>query len=181
MFDHLIMTNGQRRTHYLHPRETNSSSDVIVLASPAPVLVRKAVHFEVLLRGYSRNPSEVLGVWEPVSELVHGHREVCGVLGMAGVGIVVILRQQVNIMQENTAPVLLFQHLTHSNIQQLRSVKGGVPRLVDDVNGVVELLSLQEGVQMVEEGAEVALPVSVRHHNGGVVPRLTVRRAVMSP
>lgn len=24
MFDHLIMTNGQRRAHYLHPRETDS-------------------------------------------------------------------------------------------------------------------------------------------------------------
>lgn len=24
MFDHLIMTNGQRGTHYLHPRETDS-------------------------------------------------------------------------------------------------------------------------------------------------------------
>ncbi len=53
----------------------------------------------------------------PVSELVHSYGVVCRVLGVAGVGIVVILRQQVDVMQENTAPVLLFQRLPHSNIQ----------------------------------------------------------------
>ncbi len=47
---------------------SSPSCDVIVLSSPAPVLVRKAVHFEVLLRGYSRHPSEVLRVWKPAKE-----------------------------------------------------------------------------------------------------------------
>lgn len=47
---------------------SSPSCDVIVLPSPAPILVRKTVHFEILLRSYSRHPSEVLRVWKPVVE-----------------------------------------------------------------------------------------------------------------
>lgn len=47
---------------------SSPSCDVIVLSSPAPILVRKAVHLEVLLWGYSRHPSEVLWVWKPAKE-----------------------------------------------------------------------------------------------------------------
>ncbi len=50
-----------------------------------------------------------------------------------------------------------------------------------NVNAVVDLLPLQKGVQMVEEGAEVGLAVPVGDHDGCVVPWLTVRWAVMTP
>lgn len=50
---------------------SSPSCDVIVLPSPAPILVRKAVHFKVLLRSYSRHPSEVLRVWKPAVESEH--------------------------------------------------------------------------------------------------------------
>lgn len=65
----------------------------------------------------------------PVSELVHGHRQVCGELLVAGVGVVVVLRQQVDVMQEDAAPVLISEGLPHPNIQQLGSVKCPVPPL----------------------------------------------------
>lgn len=65
----------------------------------------------------------------PVSELVHGHRQVCGELFVAGVSVVVVLRQQVDIMQEDAAPVFISEGLPHTNIQQLGSVKGAVPPL----------------------------------------------------
>lgn len=66
----------------------------------------------------------------PVSELVHSDRVVCWVLRVAGVRIVVIFRQQIHIMQENTAPVFIFQCLVHPDVQQLCSVKCGVTRLI---------------------------------------------------
>lgn len=50
-----------------------------------------------------------------------------------------------------------------------------------NVNAVVDLLPLQKGVQMVEEGAEVGLAVPVGDHDGCVVPWLTVWWAVMTP
>lgn len=34
----------------------------------------------------------------PVSELVHGHREVCGELIVTGVGVVVVFRQKIYIV-----------------------------------------------------------------------------------
>lgn len=49
-----------------------------------------------------------------------------------------------------------------------------------DVDAVMYLLSLQEGVQVVEECSQVALPVSVGNHDSGVVPRFTVWRTVMA-
>lgn len=50
-----------------------------------------------------------------------------------------------------------------------------------DVDAVVNLLALQEWVEVVQEGAEVSLPVSVGHHDGRMVLRLTVRGRVVTP
>ena len=65
------------------------------------------------------------------------------------------------------------------------SVKVGVRmwvhHLVDDVDPVVELLPLQEGVQVVEQELEVVLPVSVGDDDGGPVSGLAVRRPVAPP
>lgn len=48
---------------------------------------------------------------------------------MTGVGVVVILGQQVNIVQEDAAPVFISKGLPHPDVQQLGSVKGTVPPL----------------------------------------------------
>jgi len=124
-------------------------SDVIILSAPAPVLVRKAIHLHVLVRGHCRHPTKLLWVRQPVrvnsrpvlkitskanslteksthtlvyafllpvSELVHGHRQMCGKLLVASIGVVVILRQQVNIMKEDAAPVFISESLPKPNI-----------------------------------------------------------------
>lgn len=49
-----------------------------------------------------------------------------------------------------------------------------------DVDAVVDLLSLQERVEVIEEGTEVCLPVPVRNHDGSVVARFTVWRPIAS-
>lgn len=54
------------------------------------------------------------------------------------------------------------------------------PDLLYYIDAVVDLLSLQEGVEVVEEGAEVRLPVPVRYHYRCVVAGLTVWRPVVS-
>lgn len=53
----------------------------------------------------------------------------CGELLVAGVDVVVIFRQQVHIMQEDAAPVLISEGLPHPDVQQLRPVKSAVPPL----------------------------------------------------
>lgn len=50
-----------------------------------------------------------------------------------------------------------------------------------DINPVLDLLPLEEGVQVVEQDPEVVLAVSVGDDNGCAVPRLAVRRPVMPP
>lgn len=53
--------------------------------------------------------------------------------------------------------------------------------LVHYIDAVVDLLSLQERVEVIEQSTEVGLPVPVRHHYGSVVAGLAVRRPVTSP
>lgn len=55
----------------------------------------------------------------------------------------------------------------------------GASHLVNDVNGVLDLLALEERVQVVEQDPEVVLPVSVGDDDGRAVPGLAVRRPVM--
>ena len=52
---------------------------------------------------------------------------------------------------------------------------------MDDVDSIVELLSLEEGVQVVEEELEVVFPVPVRDDDGRAVPGLTAWRPVAPP
>lgn len=54
------------------------------------------------------------------------------------------------------------------------------PDLVYYIDAVVDLLSLQEGVEVVEEGTEVGLPVPIRYHYCCVVAGFTVWRPVAS-
>lgn len=180
MLDHLVMANGHWGAHDLHPRQAHSRSDVIILSTPAPVLIWEAVHLHVLVWCHRRHPTKILRVWQPVSELVHGHRQVCGELLVACVGVVVVLRQQVHIMQKDAAPVFISEGFPHPNVQQLGSVKGAVPPLLYNIDAVVDLLSLEERVQVVEESTEVGLPVTVWHHYCCVVSGFTVWGPVTS-
>lgn len=65
-------------------------------------------------------------------------------------------------------------HVTHPYFTH------GYPDLLYYIDAVVDLLSLQEGMEMVEEGTEVGLPVPVRHHYRCVVTGLAVWGAVAS-
>lgn len=48
------------------PHSTYSPcSNVIILSTPAPVLVREAIHLHVLVWGHCRHPTKVLWVWKP--------------------------------------------------------------------------------------------------------------------
>lgn len=52
---------------------------------------------------------------------------------------------------------------------------------MDDVDGVVELLPLEERVQVIQEELEVVLPASVGNDDGGAVAGLAVGRPVAPP
>lgn len=54
------------------------------------------------------------------------------------------------------------------------------PDLVYYIDAIVDLLSLQEGMEVVEEGTEVGLPVPIRYHYCCVVAGFTVWRPVAS-
>lgn len=52
---------------------------------------------------------------------------------------------------------------------------------MDDVDAISELLALQEGVQVVEQQAQVLLPGTVGHNDGRPGAGLAARRAVPAP
>lgn len=51
MFDHLIMTNGQRGTHYLHPRETDSKGKTTGQVQIVKQYIRKKKTWYELSKG----------------------------------------------------------------------------------------------------------------------------------
>lgn len=53
--------------------------------------------------------------------------------------------------------------------------------LVNDINSIFQLLSLQKWMQVVQQELEVMLSVSVGDDDGGAMPGLTVRWPVTSP
>lgn len=52
-----------------------------------------------------------------------------GELFVAGVGVVVVLWQQIDVVQEDAAPVFIPEGLPHPHVQQLGPVKSAVPPL----------------------------------------------------
>lgn len=56
-----------------------------------------------------------------------------------------------------------------------------VTDLLYDVDAVVDLLPLQERVEVVEQGAEVGLPVSIGHNYRRVVSGFTIWRPIAPP
>lgn len=82
----------------------------------------------------------------PVSELVHGHRQMRGELLVAGVDVVVVFRQQVDVVQEDAAPVLVSEGLPHPDVQQFRPVKSAVPPLKQQIEGKRHQNSLKVGL-----------------------------------
>lgn len=52
--------------------------------------------------------------------------------------------------------------------------------LLYNIDAVVDLLSLEKGVQVVEKGSQVVLPVPVRNNNGCVMPRSAVGGLVLT-
>lgn len=74
----------------------------------------------------------------PVSELIHGHRQVHGELLVTGVGVVVVLRQQVDIVEENAAPVFISESLPNPYVQQFGPVESTVPPLEPENTGQLE-------------------------------------------
>ena len=84
-------------------------------------------------------------------------------------------------MQEQAVPFFITQGLPHPNIQQLCPIKCSISSLVDDIDAISKLLTLQERVQVVQQQAQVLLSGTVGHNYGCSGPGLTPCRAVPAP
>lgn len=73
-----------------------------------------------------------------------------------------------NIFMCNT-PAVLWYYIIH-----------GITDLLYDIDAVVDLLSLKEGVEVIEKSTKVGLPIAIRYHYSCVVAGFTVRRPVVS-
>lgn len=93
------------------------SRNVVVFTSPAPVLVRKAVHFEVLLRRYGRYPSEVLRVRKPAVEKRRENNLPSSIIPSDVSMLVALHYISTDISRGGYRPVLLFFRNTFDIIQ----------------------------------------------------------------
>ena len=93
-----------------------------------------------------------------VFEFVNGHTHVPGLL-RARVEIAVVFGQQVHIMEHKALPVVEAAGLQEANVHQLAPVKSLAHNLFHNENAIVQLLLAQEGVQIVQENAEMFFAV----------------------
>lgn len=83
-------------------------------------------------------------------------------------------------MEHQAVKCVLLESFHDAHIQQHSSVERAVTCLLHHINGVLELLPLQEGVHVVDEGRQVTRTVPVRDDDGHLVPRRAVLRLVIS-
>lgn len=89
-----------------------------------------------------------------------------GIVFITDIEIIIILRYQVHIVQEEAVPVFILQGFSDTNIKQLCSVKRTIPHLLNQVDSVAELLALQERMNVVEKMVKVFLLVTVCYKDG---------------
>lgn len=72
-------------------------------------------------------------------------------------------------------------HVLEASLEERKSKRWRLGYLVDDIDAISKLLALQEGVQVVEQQAQVVLPGTMRHNDGCSGAGLTTCRAVPAP
>ena len=99
MFDHRVPRYLRPVSDDLQFPVLDPLGHVVVLPSPPPEQVGESVQFLELIGPDGGDPSEYLLVRQLVLELVHGHRHVARLV-WAGVEIPVVLREQINIVED---------------------------------------------------------------------------------
>jgi hypothetical protein len=82
------------------------------------------------------------------------------------VQIPVVLRQQVDIVENETIEVATLEGLLEADVHQHSPVEGSVAVLLDDEDGVVQLLPPEERMHVLEEEQQVLAPTPERHNQG---------------
>ena len=75
-------------------------------------------------------------------------------------GAPVIFRQQVNIVKDETSEIVQLEGFDVTDVHQDSSIESVFVGLFDDEQSIVELLTLQDGVKVVDECAKEFDPIS---------------------
>ena len=87
-------------------------------------------------------------------------------LGAAFVHVSQIFRQKVDVVKNEAIERVEFHRFEVADVEQRRSVELSGAVLIDDEDGVVELLLLQKGMDVVEEHFQVLLAIAVADDQG---------------
>lgn len=161
MFDHPVLSDHGVGSRNAHAAEDDSPVDIVVLTPPAPVGVREAVDLQVLAFRQRGNSAEVRVVGQVEVEFVHGHSQVSRVV-KAPVEVTVVHRDQIYV-REDKAVVIVLLHCFHvACVHQFSPVEHALSILVDDVHRVVQLLSHQYRMEVMQPINEVLVPIAER-------------------
>lgn len=93
-------------------------------------------------------PTFILSIWKEKSrkrefqskwkhllvlKFIHGTSHMFGIVFVTDIEIIIILRYQVHIVQEEAVPVFILQGFPDTNIKQLCSVKRTIPHLENKI------------------------------------------------
>ena len=150
---------------HLYPR-----CHVVILPSPAPEFVGEPIQHPELFGVDGDDPTKEVTVGKLVVPLTDSHGHVTRVAGGTGVEVPVVLGQQVHVVEYEAIPGKVLQRLHKSDIDEFAPVKPLAVSLSDDVDPVVQVLPLEEGVDVVEEDQELARPVPEGNDERHAVP-----------
>lgn len=111
------------------------------------------------------------------SKGIYGDAHVTRLVGTR-IQISVIHRQQVNVVEHEAIPFVELQRLNVSDIHQFRSIERSVHRLLNYEYSVIDLLSHQKRMQILEKDRQVLLAVAKWNDNSHTISRSAVWRLV---
>lgn len=93
----------------------------------------------------------------------------------AAVEVAIILRQQVNVVDDDAAKVgEELARLEEANVAQCAAVEGLAAGLLHEEDLILDALAHQHRVKVLQKGTQVLLSVAIRHHDGHLVLRQAV-------
>lgn len=155
------------------PSIVNSVPEVIVLSSPAPEGVGKAIDLLKLLHGQAAHPAEELLIRKNVHVLVQLRCKVTWHLSTSVI-VPVILRQMIHIVEDHTVPGVVFHGLFETHIKEHRTIERLCAGLFDDIKGKFQPLFLEHWNQVQEKNRKMFMAVPKGDENCHLPSGLTV-------
>lgn len=142
MRDRCVFSQVSLWPGYIIPRIVNSIPKVVILSSPAPEGIGKAVDLAKLLHRQAAHPTEELLIRKNVHVLVQLCCKVTRHLSTAVI-VPVVFRQMIHVMEDHAVPGVVLHGLFEAHVKEHRAIERLCASLFNDIKGKFQPLFLE--------------------------------------